>query len=241
MSRPRVLIVEDDPAMARALSGRPTSEGFALWVAAGREDGLRTWRRVDPDWIVLGPMPPDMDGVGVCNEVRRSSAAPLIIASERTGEADRVCGLEIAADDYVFKPFVLGELAWRLRAPLARWRRYRGLGPAPEDVVALGSLRADRARHQVLVNDKRLEPTPKELEPLWALAQRPNRTFSSRRVPWDVWGYDEKLRTCALDVHIGRLRRKLEEAPCRPRLVLTVPSVGYRLAVPEDGRDRQAA
>ncbi len=241
MTRPRVLIVEDDPAMARALSDRLTNEGFSVWVAAGGEDGLRTWRRVEPDAIVLDLILPDMDGFDVCNEVRRSSAAPLIIASGRTSEADRACGLELGADDYVCKPFALEELTCRLRALLARCRRYTGLGPPPEEAVDLGSLRIDWTRHEVLVNDERLELTPKEFELLWALAQQPNRTVSSRRLLWDVWGYDDKVRTRTLDVHIGRLRRKLEEDPRHPRLILTVPSVGYRLAVSRDGRDRQVA
>lgn len=231
MTRPRVLVVEDDPAVADALAEKLAAEGFAVWIATSGQEGLKLRKEIEPDAIILDLILPDMDGFDVCHEVRQDSTTPMIIASGRTCEADRVCGLELGADDYVCKPYHLDELIWRLRALLARWRRYVGLRPTGE-VADLGVLVIDRARHMVMKRGEEVHLTPKEFELLWVLAQHANRTVPARRLLWDVWGYDENIRTRTLDVHVGRLRRKLEDDPRHPRLIVTVPSVGYRLCVP---------
>jgi DNA-binding response OmpR family regulator len=241
MSRPRVLIVEDDPVIAKALSDKLTADGFAVWVEKCGQDGLATWRQIDPDVIVLDLILPDMDGFDVCSEIRRCSAVPLIVASGRTSEADRLCGLELGADDYVCKPFSLEELTCRLRALLNRWRRCTGFRPPPDHPLEIGSLSIDLTRHEVRKNGRPVHLTPKEFQLLCALARQANRTVSSRRLLWDVWGYDDRVRTRTLDVHIGRLRRKLEDDPRRPRLILTVPGVGYRLVTTDAKEEDRAA
>lgn len=224
-----MLVVEDDPAVAEAVGRGLAEEGFAVWLAGTGRQAMELWRSLDPDAVLLDLNLPDMDGLDVCSGIRAADVVPMIIASGRTAETDRVCGLELGADDYVCKPFEVREVAARLRALLRRTRRYRGLGPSDGDVVAVGGLRLDRTCHGVTAGGREIELTPKEFDLLWALAEEAGRTVPSRRLLWDVWGYDEHIRTRTLDVHVGRLRRKLEEEPARPRLIVTVPSVGYRL------------
>ncbi|MBC7287213.1 MAG: response regulator transcription factor [Armatimonadetes bacterium] len=228
LTRPRVLIIEDDPDVAAALQNHLTSQGFTVWVAPNGTDGLHKWRKIEPDAVVLDLILPDLDGYDVCNEIRREAATPIIIASARTSVTDRVCGLELGADDYICKPFAAKELVARLKALLQRCQRYAGLKPEAE-VIEVGPLQIDRTNHHVLKNGQPIELTPKEFDLLWVLAQHANHTVPSRRLLWDVWGYDESIRTRTLDVHIGRLRRKLEDDPHRPKLIKTVPTVGYML------------
>jgi DNA-binding response OmpR family regulator len=184
---------------------------------------------VEPDATILDLILPDGDGLDLCAAMRRSAVRPIIILSARTSEADRVCGLELGADDYVCKPFVVEELTARLRALLKRCQRYGGLETAPGEVMEVGDLRIDRTRHEVTKRGRPISLTPKEFDLLWTLAQHANHTLSQRWLLWNVWGYDEHIRTRTLDVHIGRLRRKLEDDPSRPKLIITVPAVGYRL------------
>jgi two-component system OmpR family response regulator len=247
---PRVLVIEDDASAADALLRGLTSAGFSVWHAATGDDGLALWRRHEPDAVVLDLILPDMDGLDVClamrggassHEMCATGAIPLIIASGRTTPADRVCGLELGADDYVCKPFAMAELVARLRALVARCRRYGGYAPVADEALEVGSLVIDPARHEVLLNDALIDLTPKEFDLLQALARSANRTVASRRLLWDVWGYDENIRTRTLDVHIGRLRRKLEADSRHPSLIVTVPSLGYRLQAPASIAERSAA
>jgi DNA-binding response OmpR family regulator len=225
----RILVVEDDPSMATALKQGLRGAGFTVWVAVTGEEALALWRRHDPDAVVLDLILPDMDGLDVCLEMRRHGAVPLIMASGRIGPADRVCGLELGADEYICKPFEMAELVARLRALMARCRRYSGYADAAEDAITVGPLLVDSARHEVLLDGLLIDLTPKEFDLLLALGRSANRTMTSRKLLWDVWGYDENIRTRTLDVHIGRLRRKLGVDAHRPCMIVTVPSVGYRL------------
>ena len=230
--RARILIIEDDTEMANTLAEHLRREGFSVWTASTGREGLEQWRESEPDAVVLDLILPDVDGFDVCNEIRERSGTPIIIASARTSVTDRVCGLELGADDYVCKPFSIRQLVARLNALLQRCRRYAGY-TATKEVIEVGPLWIDRANHEVKKNGEAVELTPKEFELLWALAQRPNRTVPARKLLWEVWGYDDSIRTRTLDVHIGRLRRKLEDDPHNPKLIKTVPSLGYRLEVPE--------
>ena len=232
LQRARVLIIEDDEQMAQALAEHLRNEGFVVWTAGNGKEGLAKWRELEPDAVVLDLILPDMDGFDVCEEIRSESGTPIIIASARTSVTDRVCGLELGADDYLCKPFSVRELVARLKALLERCRRYAGY-TAAEEIVEVGPLKIDRTNFEVRKNGEVVELTPKEFELLWALAQRAGRTVPSRKLLWEVWGYDESIRTRTLDVHIGRLRRKLEDDPHNPKLIKTVPSLGYRLEVSE--------
>jgi DNA-binding response OmpR family regulator len=247
---PRVLVIEDDPTIAAALKSALTLAGFSVWLAARGDEGLALWRRHDPDAVILDLILPDMDGLDVCKEMRRQGsspemsrhgAVPLIIASGRVAQTDRICGLELGADDYVCKPFLVGEMVARLRALVARCRRYSGYTSVVDEAILVGDLTVDSARHEVFLGTRPVDLTPKEFELLVALARSANRTVASRRLLWDVWGYDENIRTRTLDVHIGRLRRKLELDSRHPCMIVTVPSVGYRLQSPTDTAHRTAA
>lgn len=223
----RVLVVEDDPAVSEAVRQGLTAAGFVVWVAATGAEALGLWQRLRPDAILLDLFLPDMDGLDVCQAIRREDVVPLIIASGRDTEADRVCGLEVGADDYICKPYEVEELAARLRALLSRCRRYAGRQSA-EGSISVGKLIMDRDRYEALLAGRRLDLTPKEFDLLWVLAREAGHTLSARQLLWEVWGYDENIRTRTLDVHIGRLRRKLGDSAAHPTLLVTVPSVGYR-------------
>lgn len=227
----RVVIVEDDASVAATVHEGLRAAGFAVWVARTGADALDLWQKVRPDAIVLDLALPDMDGLDVCSEIRRADVVPLIIASGRREEADRVCGLELGADDYLCKPYEVGELVSRLRALLSRCRRYQGRH-CEADYLSAGELIMDRSRHEAVLGGRRLDLTPKEFDLLWVLAREAGRTMSARQLLWEVWGYDESIHTRTLDVHIGRLRRKLGDDPARPFLIVTVPSVGYRFEAP---------
>jgi DNA-binding response OmpR family regulator len=232
---PRVLVIEDDLASAAALAEGLRAEGFVAWVAHSGEEALEAWQERQPDAVLLDLALPDMDGLDVCRAIRVGDVVPLIIATGRVGESDRVCGLEMGADDYVCKPVDPREVAARLRALLSRCRRYSGLAPSPDAVVELGDLMLDPEGRQVTLRGQPVMLTPKEFDLLWALAREADRTVSSRRLLWEVWGYDEHIRTRTLDVHIGRLRRKLGDGAGAARLIVTVPSMGYRLETPALG------
>ncbi|MCX7599426.1 MAG: response regulator transcription factor [Armatimonadetes bacterium] len=224
---PRVLVVEDEPTVAAAVREGLGSAGFVVWVAGTGTEALSLWQRLHPDAIVLDLFLPDMDGFDVCKAIRRDDVVPLILTSRRRTEVDRVCGLELGADDYICKPYEVEELAARLRALLIRCRRYAGR-QREEDHISAGALTMDRIRHEALLAGRKLDLTPKEFELLWALAKEAGRTVPARQLLWEVWGYDESIHTRTLDVHIGRLRRKLGDSAASPAMIVTVPSVGYR-------------
>jgi len=224
----RIIVVEDDAAVAKVLCDGLGAAGFAVWVAGTGAEALDLWRKVHPDAIVLDLALPDMDGFDVCNAIRRADVVAVIIASGRRAEADRVCGLELGADDYLCKPYEVGELIARLQALLRRCRRYTGR-ECEADTLRVGDLTIDRGRHEAKLGKRRLSLTPKEFDLLWVLAREAGRTVSARRLLWEVWGYDESIQTRTLDVHIGRLRRKLGDDAAKPFFIVTVPSVGYRL------------
>lgn len=244
----RVLVVEDDRAISEAIREGLTAAGFVVCVAATGAEALSLWQRLHPEAIVLDLLLPDMDGLDVCKAIRREDVVPLIITSGRDAETDRVCGLEVGADDYLCKPYEVEELAARLGALLSRCRRYAGRQPA-EGSITVGKLVLDRNRYEALLAGRRLDLTPKEFDLLWVLAREAGRTLSARQLLWEVWGYDENIRTRTLDVHIGRLRRKLGDSAARPEIIVTVPTVGYRLQtptrpasrLPEKKREREAA
>ncbi len=236
--RARVLIIDPED-QAEEVAAELTDEGFVVERARTGEEGLERIAQQAPDAVVLELALPDMDGLDVCGAVRQSLPAAIVVATRKTDEADRVCALELGADQVVSKPVRVAELVARLKALVRRslgdgWWMPRG------DVVDLGELRIDRARHEVTIRGRPVALTPKEFELLWVLASNAGRTMSSRRLLWEVWGYDENIRTRTLDVHIGRLRKKIERDPSAPELIVTVPGVGYRLELP-GGQLRKAA
>lgn len=226
----RVLVVEDDPAVRLSLRLMCQREGFAVAEAASGLRALMLFDEARPDLVLLDLMLPGMNGLEVCREIRRQDPAqPVIILTARGDEADKVAGLELGADDYVTKPFSPRELLARMRAVLRRVSREMA---ARASTLEIDGLRLDLAARTVSRDGEAISLTRTEFDLLATLVQQPGRTFSRDELVARVWGYDGEGDTRLLDSHIGHLRAKVEPDPSRPRYVLTVRGVGYRLRAP---------
>lgn len=223
----RILVVDDEPAIVDALAYALRSEGFDVDSRSDGEGALEAALTGDFDLVVLDLRLPGLSGIEVCRRVRAASEVPILIVSARDAEVDRVLGLEAGADDYVTKPFSIAEVVSRVRAIFRRRELDRGGGSFA--VRAVGGLRIDLARHRVTVEDRPVELTRTEFRLLALLAQEPGRVFGRREVMQHLWNstYVGDERAC--DVHVSKLRRKIEENPEEPRRLVTVRGVGYRL------------
>jgi two-component system response regulator RegX3 len=223
----RILVVDDEPAIVDALAYALRSEGFDVDSRSDGEGALEAALTGDFDLVVLDLRLPGLSGIEVCRRVRAASEVPILIVSARDAEVDRVLGLEAGADDYVTKPFSIAEVVSRVRAIFRRRELDRGGGGFA--VRAVGGLRIDLARHRVTVEDQPVELTRTEFRLLALLAQEPGRVFGRREVMQHLWDstYVGDERAC--DVHVSKLRRKIEENPEEPRRLVTVRGVGYRL------------
>jgi two-component system, OmpR family, response regulator MprA len=224
----RILIVDDDRSLRDALRRTLVLAGYEAETAVGGEDGLARIAERPPDAVVLDLGLPDLDGLEVCRRLRAAGdRVPVLMLTARDAVEDRIDGLDAGADDYLVKPFDVGELKARLRALLRR----SGDGGGDPDALAFGELRLDSARHGVAVGDASVELTRTEYQLLELLMRNPRRVLP-REVIYDrVWGYDFGPASNALRVYIGYLRRKLEQAGARP-LIHTVRGVGYVLREP---------
>lgn len=222
----RVLVVEDEPEIVRFLRAALTSAGYALQVAATGRDGLREAASQPPDFVIVDLGLPDVDGVEVIRRLREWSRVPVIVLSARGGERDKVAALDAGADDYVTKPFAVGELLARLRVAE---RHARTDGGAEDAAVTIGDLSIDPARRRVTLAGAAVHLTPIEFKLLMALARFPGRVVTHQQLLREVWGPVHARETHYLRVHMGNLRQKLEPEPSRPRYLLTEPGVGYRL------------
>jgi DNA-binding response OmpR family regulator len=228
--RNRILMVEDDPAVAQSLKTGLERDGYVVtWKASGF-DAVGHARKRQPDLILLDIRLPDTSGFDVCRELRGLGLRqPIIMLTVRGAETDKVLGLEMGADDYVTKPYNLRELLARIRAQLRR--AYGDLASADADLLYAGDLVVDRGRAQVRRGTQLLNLTPTELRLLVYLAQNPGQALSRSQILDAVWGYDADVESeRVVNVHIRRLREKVEINPSRPTLILTVPGIGYRLA-----------
>ena len=225
---PKVLLVEDEPGIAEGLKVTLESEGFQVtWVGDGAK-AVPTWERVRPDVVLLDVMLPNVSGTDICRTLRGRSDVPIIMLTARDQEVDRVVGLELGADDYVTKPFSTRELVARIRAVLRR-APIVDLMDAEGPVEAAG-VRVDRARHEVEVDGALVDLPPKEFELLAVLVESAGRVVTRSQLIDEVWGTDYFGDTKTLDVHVRRLRTRIEEDPHEPRRLLTVRGVGYRFA-----------
>jgi DNA-binding response OmpR family regulator len=228
--RATLLLVEDDPVVGEFLADNLTADGYELLVAETVRDGLRALERVRPDLALIDLGLPDGSGLEIVRRVRGADGVasrldpllPLLILSGRTGEHDRVRGLERGADDFVVKPFSYGELRLRIAAVLRRTRDGRRRGR-----LRVGALEVDPAGREVLLRGRRVELSTKEFGLLSALAAEPTRVFTKEELLRDVWGYQAMGATRTLDSHACRLRQKLAWAG--DRFVVNVWGVGYRL------------
>jgi two-component system response regulator RegX3 len=222
----RILLVEDEDALAESIRYSLEREGFAVTVASDGRRAIERFRSGGPDLIILDLMLPELSGLDVVRTIRQESTVPIIIVTAKDSEADKVTGLELGADDYVTKPFSVRELVSRVRAHL---RRSRMIAPLPtEEVLAAGRIQMDVARHEVQVGGGVVTFPPKEFELLELLLRRRGRLLTRDFLIEEVWGRDYVGDTKTLDVHVKRLRQKIEDDPHQPEFLLTVRGLGYK-------------
>ncbi|HUW02551.1 MAG TPA: response regulator transcription factor [Acidimicrobiales bacterium] len=222
-----VLLVEDEESFVDALGIGLKREGFLVHVARDGAEALDRFEAVRPDLILLDVMLPKVSGIDVCREIRRTSKVPIIMVTARASEIDTVVGLEVGADDYVSKPYRVHELVARIRAVLRR------VSPAPvdtsgADAVAVGDVCLDPARHEVTVRGEAISLPLKEFELLEALLQNAGLVMTRDTLIDRVWGADYVGDTKTLDVHIKRLRSKIESDPTSPTRIVTIRGLGYK-------------
>jgi two-component system, OmpR family, KDP operon response regulator KdpE len=222
-ARARILIVEDEPALLRALRINLRARNYEVIAAPAGRPALSQAAHHPPDAVILDLGLPDLDGVAVIRELRIWSRAPVIVLSGRTSSGDKIRALDAGADDYVTKPFSMEELLARLRAVLRR----EDHGP-PGAVVALGDCEIDLSAHRVSRAGEPLRLTPTEWRLLEILVRHPGQLVASRRLLAEVWGPGFEQSSHYLRFHMARLRRKLEQDPARPQYLLTEPGMGYR-------------
>jgi len=223
----RILVVEDEESLADSVRYNLEREGFSVAVAADGRRALEAFRADPPSLVILDLMLPEMSGLDVCRTLRSESEVPIIVVTAKDSEADKVSGLELGADDYVTKPFSMRELISRVRANLRRVRTPVAVVPADEVLVG-GPTRMDVARHEVTVRAEPVALPPKEFELLEAFLRRKGRLLTRDFLIEEVWGVDYYGDTRTLDVHVKRLRRKLEEDPHHPVHLVTVRGLGYK-------------
>ena len=225
--RQRVLVVEDEPALVDSISYALEVEGFEVVSATTWRDALIQARRTSPSLILLDVMLPESSGLDVCREIRSESDVPIIMVTARDSEADKVAGLELGADDYVTKPFSTRELMARVRAHIRRSTR-SGTFADVNEVLRGGPIELDLDAHEVRVSGEEVSLRPKEFDLLESLMRRKNRLATRENLIDDVWGPSYFGDTKTLDVHIKRLREKLEPEPSSPKNIVTVRGLGYK-------------
>ena len=225
----RILLVEDEESYRDPLTYQLTREGYDVVAAATGPDGLEAFARGGVDLVLLDVMLPGLSGVEVCRELRKTSTVPVIMLTAKDSEIDKVVGLEIGADDYVTKPYSFRELLARVRAVLRRGRG--GPDDAAEDAETLdvGPVRMDVDRHEVRVRGELVGFPLKEFELLEMLLRNAGRVMTRGQLIDRVWGADYVGDTKTLDVHVKRIRAKIERDPAAPTLLVTVRGLGYKL------------
>ncbi|MBV7364106.1 response regulator transcription factor [Actinomycetaceae bacterium TAE3-ERU4] len=218
----RILVVDDDVALAEMIGIIMESEGFEAAFCDNGIQAVETFRRVKPDLILLDIMLPGMDGIEICKRIRTESDVPIVMLTAKSDTTDVVAGLEAGADDYVQKPFKPKELIARLRARLRRQEE-----PQAEH-LRIGDLVIDVAGHQVMRGNEVVSLTPLEFDLLATLAREPWKVFSRNELLEKVWGYRHAADTRLVNVHVQRLRSKVEHDPENPRVIMTVRGIGYR-------------
>ncbi|MFL6240647.1 MAG: response regulator [Actinomycetes bacterium] len=223
----RVLVVEDEESFSEALGYLLRKEGFEVTVADTGPDALAEFERGGADLVLLDLMLPGLSGIEVCQKLRQTSSVPVIMLTAKDSEIDKVVGLEIGADDYMTKPFSSRELVARIRAVLRRQGDRAG-EPLVTGVVEAGPVRMDVERHVVAVGGRQVSLPLKEFELLELLLRNAGRVLTRGQLIDRIWGADYVGDTKTLDVHVKRLRAKIEPAPSQPRHLVTVRGVGYK-------------
>ncbi len=224
--KPKILVVDDDAALAEMLTIVLRGEGFEPYVVGDGTQALSAVRDIRPDLVLLDLMLPGMNGIDVCRVLRADSGVPIVMLTAKTDTVDVVLGLESGADDYVIKPFKPKELVARVRARLRRRE------DEPAELLSIGEVEIDVPAHKVTRNGELINLTPLEFDLLVALARKPRQVFTREVLLEQVWGYRHAADTRLVNVHVQRLRAKVENDPEKPEIVLTVRGVGYKAGPP---------
>ncbi|RKP56199.1 DNA-binding response regulator [Cohnella endophytica] len=224
----RILIIEDDPIIAEVQQDYLSANGFTVEVADRGDVGLEMAMRGEYDLLLLDLMLPHTDGYEICRQIRKISNVPILIVSAKKEEVDKIRGFGLGADDYVLKPFGLGELVARVKAHLARYDRLVGSGEWRKDEIRLPGIRVDKKSRRVFVNETEISLTAKEYELLLFMVAHPNRVFRKEELFERIWGLEANGDHATVTVHVSKLRDKIERDPSRPQYIETVWGVGYR-------------
>lgn len=236
MSDGSVLVIDDDPLVRRFLRAALAGNGLPVVESGTVAAALDAYARTKPAIVLLDLGLPDGDGLAVLSAIRRGGAkVPVIVLSARGQEGDKIAALDAGADDYLTKPFGVGELLARIRVAM---RHAAASGTETPDILIAGPIKIDQPRHEVAVDGKVVHLTPIEFKLLVELARQPGRVLTHRQLLRDVWGPDAVEQSHYLRVHIAALRRKIEQNPNRPQWLVTEMGVGYRL---RDRRDDQSS
>ncbi len=219
----KVLLVDDEPTILETVENKLRREGFSVFTASTAEDGMRLFKRTKPDILILDVMLPQRSGFDLCKAVRRDSKVPIIFLTARADEGDRMTGFEIGADDYVVKPFNLGELAARVKAILRRTA-----ADNPLEAIESGNLHIDPRTHEIKLEGLPVNLSPKEFALLYFLMRSPGQVFTREVLLDRVWGEDAFVSGRTVDVHMRWLRERIEKDPSVPIRLLTVRGVGYK-------------
>ena len=231
-SKQRILVADDEASIRRILETRLKMQGYEVVTAEDGEEAVDVYNKANPDLVILDVMMPKMDGYGVTREIRRTSDVPNIILTALGDVSERITGLELGADDYVIKPFSPKELEARVKAVLRRTNTKESTAPAgktAKNVITTGSIKIDTARRQVYRKNERIRLTGMEFSLLELLVNNSGQAYSRNEILQHVWAYppDHRIDTRVVDVHISRLRSKLEADPTNPELILTARGIGY--------------
>lgn len=221
----KILLVEDEKTLAKALKFNLEKEGFRVEVAFDGEEALNAMSGEEPDLVILDLMLPKIDGYEVCRSIRRSSDVPIIMLTARDEDIDKILGLELGADDYMTKPFNTRELLARIRAIL---RRTVQQAAAAKNFIKIGDLQIDAIKRKVTVKGREVTLTSREFNLLSLLASNPGKVYSREELLEEIWGDDYSGDVRTVDVHIRHLREKIEEFPAEPNIILTVWGAGYK-------------
>ncbi len=230
MASPTVLVVEDEEAFVDALTVGLRREGFVVEVARDGADALDRFDAIRPDLVLLDVMLPTISGIDVCREIRRRSKVPIIMVTAKSSEIDTVVGLEVGADDYVTKPYRLRELVARMRAVMRRLPVTEERSGDPIDVISVDDVVVDTESHEVTLRGELVTLPLKEFELLTLLMENAGRVLPRSTLIDRVWGSDYVGDTKTLDVHVKRLRAKIEDDPSNPERIITIRGLGYKYA-----------
>jgi len=226
--KPLVLVIEDDPQIRRFLRATLAAEDYQFHEAVTAAEGSAQAAARQPDLVLLDLGLPDRDGLDVIREIRSWSQMPIVVLSARGQEKDKIAALDLGADDYVAKPFAVGELLARIRAALRRAAPLAQDGADP--VIRFGNVEADFEKRLITVGGQEVHLTPNEYKLLQVLIKHAGRVVTQRQLLNEVWGPQHTEQSQYLRVYVAQLRRKLEQDPARPRYLQTEPGVGYRLS-----------